>query len=50
MHEHDQVWKAEYRNIIGLNGNLMQDVDSDSFEVDFKEVNEILQQLNEEVN
>ena len=43
-------WKPEYKKLIGLNSDLMDDIDSDSFAEDFKEVNMVLQELNDEVN
>jgi hypothetical protein len=49
MQANDRQWKPEYKTLIGLDANLMDDVDSDEFDRDFKEVNEILKQLNSEV-
>ena len=49
MHATNDKWKSEYKDLLGLDSNLMNDVDTQSFEEDFKEVNEILQSLNSEV-
>ena len=50
LHNNGDEWKDEYRDILGLNAQLMDDVDSEGFEKDFKEVNKILGELNNEVN
>ena len=50
LHNNKDEWKGEYRDILGLNSQLMDDVDSEGFEKDFKEVNKILGELNSEVN
>lgn len=44
------AWKSEYRDIMGLNSDITEDINSESFLEDFKEVNRILKELNDEVN
>ena len=43
------VWKKEFKTLLGLDGDITDDVDSPTFLDDFKEVNKILKELNDEV-
>lgn len=45
----DLVWNEEFRSILGMNGELTEGIESDEFMQDFKEVNRILRELNDEV-
>lgn len=42
-------WKSEFRDLLGLDQEITSDIDSEGFLEDFKEVNRILVELNDEV-
>jgi len=42
-------WKDEFRDLLGLDKDITNDIDSEGFLEDFKEVNRILVELNDEV-